>query len=333
METSELKNEMKEKIRFGILGTADIAEKMIVPAVKTLHNCEVTAVASRSEEKAKQFASGFDIPKYYGSYEELLADPEIDAVYNPLPVSLHPEWSIKSALAGKHVLCEKPLVASSGEAERMVEVFEERDLMLAEALMYRYHPLTLKFLEMIKEGAVGKPVSIQSDFHTLITDPDDIRLKKETGGGALLDLGVYCVSIIRNIAGEEPQDVKSFAEFNDRGVDVSFSGILKFPSGITGNFSCSLISGFSCGYSVVGTEGKLLVDRGGMVPRPGESFKIKHWKGEEYEEIVVPAANHYALMIEDFSNSLLYGHPLKFGMQDTINNLKTIDKLMEASKT
>lgn len=322
----------KEKIKWGILGTADIARRAIIPAFNSLSNCEVVAVASRSAEKAGQFASEFNIPRAYGSYQELLADQDINAVYNPLPVSLHSEWSIKSAGAGKHVLCEKPLGMNADEVEEMMKVFEERGLLLGEALMYRYHPLTIKVLEMIKAGAVGELVSIRSEFHVNITDPDDIRLKSSTGGGALLDLGVYCVSVIRRIAGEEPSGAKSFAILNDDGVDTSFTGIMKFPSGVSGHFSCSLTSQFSCVYSVVGTEGKLSVDWGGMVPWPGESFKIKHWKGEEYNEIVIPAADHYALMIEDFSKALLEGTPLKFNMQDSINNMYAMDMLWSARK-
>ncbi|MEE9431646.1 MAG: Gfo/Idh/MocA family oxidoreductase, partial [Melioribacteraceae bacterium] len=147
--------------------------------------------------------------------------------------------------------------------------------------------------------------------------------------GSLLDLGVYCVSIIRRIANEEPIDVKSFAKLNDEGVDTSFTGIMKFPSNILGHFDCSLTSQFSCGYSAIGTKGKLLVDHGGMVPWAGEEFRVKHWSGEEYKEFIIPSANHYELMIEDFSNALLNGTQLEFDLQDSISNAKVMDALLD----
>ena len=323
---------MKRIIKWGILSTAQIAKTAIIPAIRSLDNCEVTAVASRSLEKAKSFASELDIPKAYGSYEELLADPDIDAIYNPLPISMHNEWTIKCAQANKPVLCEKPFALNTKEAKEMISIFSDKKLLLAEALMYRYHPLTQKFISMVKEGAIGEIQNIQSNFHVQITDPDDIRFKKDTGGGALLDLGCYCVSIIRQITAEEPIDASSFAKLNDEGVDVSFSGIMKFPSGILGQFDCSLTSQFSCGYAVIGSKGKLLVDWGGMVPWPGEEFIIKYWKGDDYKEIKIPEANHYALMAEDFSNALLHGTSLQFDLQDTINNMQALDLLKQANK-
>ncbi len=323
---------MKGKIKWGILSTASIAKTAIIPAINTLDNCEVIAVASRSLDKAKDFASEFDIPKAYGSYMELLEDPEIDAIYNPLPISLHFEWTVKCAQANKPVLCEKPFALNTNETEEMISIFSDKKLLLAEALMYRYHPLTKKFISMLREGGIGEVKTVQSNFHVDIPNPDDIRFKKDTGGGALLDLGCYCVSIIRQIAAEEPEAARSFAKRNEEGVDVSFSGIMKFPSGVLGQFDCSLTSQFSCGYTAIGSKGKLLVDWGGMVPWPGEVFKIKYWKGEDYSEIEVPAANHYALMIEDFSNALLNGTPLEFDLQDTINNMQAIDLLQQASK-
>ena len=323
---------MSRRIKWGILGTAQIAKTAIIPAIKSLGNSEVYAIASRNLEKAKAFAATFEIPKSYGSYDALLADPEIDAIYNPLPISMHSEWSLKCAAAGKPVLCEKPLALNRKEAEEMIQAFSKEKVLLAEALMYRYHPLTKKFISMVRGGAIGKVNTVQSNFHGHILNPDDIRFKKDTGGGALLDLGCYCVSIIRKIVDEEPIDVKSFAKLNEEGVDVIFTGIMNFPSGVFGQFDCSLTSQFSCGYSAVGSEGKLMVDWGGMVPWPGEGFKIKYWKGEKYEEIEIPETNHYALMIEDFSNSLLNGTTLQFDLQDTLNNMQAIDLLQQASK-
>ncbi len=319
---------MNKKIKWGILGTADIAKTAIIPAIKASGNSEIIAVASRSLDKAKSFARQFNIPKAYGNYQRLLNDVEVDAVYNPLPVSLHAEWSIKSAEAGKPTLCEKPMALNAAQVERMIGIFSEKKLLLAEALMYRYHPLTIKFLELVESGAIGKLKTMQSHFTVNIANPKDIRLQKATGGGALLDLGVYCVSILRHIAQEEPSQVKSVAKLNDENVDTSFSGIMNFPSGVLGSFNCSLTAQFSCGYSVFGSRGTMVVDRGGMVPWPGEKFKIKLWQMGQYEEIVIPAANHYRLMIEDFAHSLLHGTPLRFSLQDTLQNSKVMDGLL-----
>ena len=267
-----------------------------------------------------------NISKAYSSYEELLIDREVDAIYNPLPVSMHAQWSIKAAEKGKSVLCEKPLALNSAEVKNMIRVFADKNLLLSEALMYRYHPLTEKFLSLMKNGVIGKVQTMQSYFTVNITNPADIRFKKETGGGALLDLGVYCVSILRYMAGEEPLTVKGLARLNEDGVDTSFAGVLKFPSYI-GSFNCSLTAQFSCGYSVFGSMGIMVVEYGGMVPWPGEEFTIKLWRKGNYEEIFIPAANHYRLMVEDFNNAILNGTTMRFSIRDTLNNTKVIDVL------
>jgi len=320
---------MARIIKWGILSTAQIAKDAIIPAIKSLDNCKVTAIASRSLHKAKDVALVFDIPKYYGSYEELLIDSEIDAIYIPLPISMHAKWSIKCAQANKSVLCEKPLTLNAKEAQKVIKTFSEKKLLLTEALMYRYHPLTKKFIDMVNEGAIGKLLKVQSNFSVSINNINDIRLNKDTGGGAILDLGSYCVSIIRNITKEEPISATSNAIYNNNGVDTSFTSNIKFPSGVLAYISCDLKSQFSCGYSATGTKGKLLIDWGGMVPWPGEVFKIKYWKGDDYYEIEVPEANHYKLMIKDFSNSLSTGKSLQYNLQDSFLNMKAIDLLKE----
>jgi len=323
---------MTKKIKWGILGTARIAKTEIIPAVRSLSNCEVVAVASRKCEKAEAFASKFNIPKVYCGYEELLMDKEIDAVYIPLPVSMHSEWSIKCAEADKNVLCEKPISVNTREAERMISVFAEKGLLLFEGLMYRYHPLTKKFFALIKERVIGEIQSVNAFFHVNIADENDIRFKKKTGGGALPDLGCYCVSVIRNIIGEEPDKVKSVAEWNAEGVDTSFAGLMSFSSGSTGSFECSLTSQFSAGYSVTGSEGKIWVDNGGLVPWPGKKFKIKLLRSEDYREFTIAAVNHYGLMFKDFSDALLHKRPPAFDIEDSLKNMRVIDRLYRDSR-
>ncbi len=319
----------KNKIRWGILSTASIARNSVIPAIQTSKNGEVVAIASRTLKKAQTFANELKIPKYYGSYEELLQDSDIDAIYNPLPVSMHAGWSIKCAEAGIPVLCEKPMAAKVSDVLQMINTFAQKDLLLAEAHMYRYHPMTKKVIQMIRGGEIGKLCTMHSLFNAFISDPNDIRRQKNTGGGALLDLGCYNVSIMRHMAGDEPVSVKALAQLNDDGVDISMGGVLQFPSGVIGHFGCSMESPFECSYGAAGTEGKILIDYGGMVAWPNEEFKIKHWRGDDYNEIIISAANHYQLMVEDFANELLTGQPMEFSLDDTVKNIRVIENLMK----
>ena len=315
------------------MGTATIAANALIPAIRQTKSGVVHAVASRNLEKARSFAETHDIPNAFGSYEELLSDPEVDAVYIPLPVSMHAEWSLKAAEAGKPVLCEKPLTANVDDARNMMEVFQAKGLLLSEALMYRYHPLNRKAAEMVKQGAVGKPAEIRSRF--MITSPaGDIRRDAGLGGGALLDVGCYCLSVQRFITGEEPLNVKASGIIKD-GVDVNVSGTLHFPSGVLGSFSCGLNSVFDCSYEVIGSEGRIVVDRGAMCAWPGEAFTIKHWQGEHgdtYEEITIPEANHYVVMVEDFHAALLGEKPMEFPMEDTLRNMELINQVFDQLK-
>lgn len=320
---------MSKTIRWGILSTAQIARNAMIPGIRAAGG-EVIAAASRGLEKAKVFAGELDIPKAYGRYEDLLADPDIDAVYNPLPVSLHAEWSIKAAEAGKPVLCEKPLALNSAEAQEMIQAFAGRNLLLSEALMYKYHALTRKAHALIKEGAIGRLVMLNSQFNAP-TPEGDIRRSSETGGGAMLDLGCYCLSIQRLLAGEEPSRITA-AGFFENGVDINLSGSLRFPSGITGHFGCSIDAAFDCSYEACGTEGRILIDRGGMCAWPGEAFKIKYWHGADYEEIETPATNHYQLLVEDFQAALLHGKPMDITLGDTLANMKCIEAALSAAK-
>jgi D-xylose 1-dehydrogenase (NADP+, D-xylono-1,5-lactone-forming) len=319
---------MKQNIRWGILSTAQIAKNAMIPAIRAASG-DVTAVASRQLQKAQAFAGELNIPKAYGSYEELLADPEIDAIYNPLPISLHAEWSIKAAEAGKPVLCEKPLALNSKEAEQMIQAFAARNLLFSEALMYKYHPMTRKMKALVDGGAIGKLTMLHSQFNVLPPE-GDIRRSPATGGGAMLDVGCYCVSVQRYLAGEEPTAISAAGCF-DQGVDVNISGAMKFPSGVTGHFGCSINAAFDCSYGACGTEGRLLVDRGAMCAWPGEAFKIKYWHGSEFEEIVLPAANPYQLLIEDFQAALRTGKKMDISLNDTLANMKTIEAVLQSA--
>lgn len=325
---------MSDKIRWGVLGTANIAKQRLIPAIQQSCNGMVQAVASRHLGKARTFADELGIPQAYGSYEELLADPKIDAIYIPLPVSLHAEWSIRAAEAGKPVLCEKPLAANAAEGRKIAEAARRCQVPIMEAIMFRYHPLTCRVKEMLVAGAVGEVQLVRASFTCKPQETEgNIRFSKELAGGALLDVGSYCVSLMRLAVGQEPNQVRSLACFGAQsGVDEWMTGVLGFPSGALGYFGCSLKSGFDCSYDMIGSTGRLLVDRGGMAAWPNEDFKIKHWSGGDYQEIVVPQANSYQLMVEDFADALRNKRLPRVALEESIRNLEVMDRLLQAAE-
>ena len=326
---------MTKKIRWGVLSTANIAQSQLIPSIQKSANGTVAAVASRDFSKARECAERLGIPKAYGSYEEMLRDPEIDAVYNPLPVAMHAEWSIRCAEAGKPVLCEKPLAAGASEAIEMKRQFSRRKLLLGEAIMYHFHPLTRQAVEVARSGVVGAIRALHSTFHVCLAD-GNMRFQNALGGGGLLDVGCYCVSVMRLLAGEEPDRVSGFSNIGkETRVDEGFQGLLHFPSGILGNFSCGLRTHFDCNYEISGARGRILVDQGAMCAWPGGEFKIKIWSELEspgYREITVPPANPYVLLVEDFAGALLEKRPLAVPVTESIRNLKVLDRLRKTAR-
>ncbi len=323
---------MSEKIRWGILSTANIAQSKVIPAIKKSGNGEVLAVASRDPARARAFAEENGIPRAFGSYEGLIADPDVDAVYNPLPNSLHAEWSIRCAEAGKPTLCEKPLAAGADEAQRIVDAFAGRGVPLAEAHMYRFHPLTQRVKRMVDDGAVGELHLVRATFMAMARGGrDNIRFRKGLAGGALRDVGYYCIGIMRLLAGEEPDAGHAFGCIAP-GADVDdyLAGLLSFPSGALGHFGCSLRTFFSCSYEVHGSEGRILAPQG-VVPGDEDAAIIHHWRGDEYEEIRIPPADHYRLMVEDFADALLEGRPPRFPADDAVRTMEVIDRLLASA--
>ncbi len=322
---------MSGRLRWGVLSTASIGRQHVMPAIRQSRNGTLAAIASRDRARASACAQQFGIPRAYGSYRELLEDPDVDAVYVPLPVSMHPEWCIRCAEAGKPALCEKPLAANATDARRMVDAFAARGLPFAEALMYRFHPLTERVQGMVAEGAVGEVRAIQATFCAKCPGEDNIRLHRETGGGALLDVGSYCVSLMRMLTGEEPERVGALARVGERsGVDEWLVGTLAFPSGALGSLTCSLRTEFGCCYDVYGTEGRIFVEKG-VVPGADSAAVIRRWSDYSCEETVVPPADHYLLMVEDFAEAVLSGRPPRFDPRDGVRNLKVIDRLLASA--
>lgn len=333
---------MSQKVRWGILSTAAIAEGQVIPAIKESRNGEVTAVGSRNLERAKAYAQRNNIPKYYGTYEELIADPDIDAIYNPLPNGMHGEWSIRCAEGGKPVLVEKPFANNAAEAQKMVDVFKGRKLPLAEAFMYRFHPQTQLVKQMIDSGAVGKLHVIDAAFSFAIEgDTDNVRFQADLAGGALMDVGCYCVSVIRFITGEEPDQARMLADVGKRSrVDERMVGLLSFPSGVLAHFDCSMRTNFTQTYRIRGTHGTIAVEKAYAPYRPDPAVDtfIQYWKGtpgiekHQYEEIKIAPVNQYVLMVEDFADSILNKRLPRFPIEDSIAQMRAIDMLYSAAK-
>ncbi|MGJ3239348.1 MAG: Gfo/Idh/MocA family protein [Anaerolineae bacterium] len=323
---------MTETIRWGILSTANIGIKRVIPAIQKSNNGKVTAIASRNQERAQAVADQFGIPTAYGSYEDLLADEAIDAIYIPLPNKLHAEWSIKCAQAGKPTLCEKPLAVDATEAQMMVDAFKERNLLFAEAFMYRFHPQNQRAQYMVQDGAIGDLQIVNGTFSFRLTDPDNIRLSKDLAGGALMDVGCYCVNSMRFITGEEPIRASAFAHFGaETDVDEQITGILEFPSGVRGHFDASLTSFRVHTYELRGTTGRLLLPMS-YVPDTSDSTVIHYWHGDQHEEIHVEAVDQYQLMVEDFADALIHDRSPRFDPQDAVDNMRVIDSLLASAR-
>lgn len=323
---------MTESIRWGILSTANIGIKRVIPAIQKANNGIVQAIASRDFERAKLLAEELNIPTAYGNYEDLLASDEVDAIYIPLPNSMHAEWAIKCAEAGKPTLCEKPLASDADEAQRMVNVFKAHDVLFAEAFMYRFHPQSQRVQYMVQSGEIGDVTLMNASFSFTISDEANIRLSKDLAGGALMDVGCYCVNSMRFIAGEEPTKGQAFAHFGEKtDVDETIAGILEFPSGMRGHFDASLRTHKLHTYDIRGTEGRILLPES-YTPAHDSNTLIHFWKGNDYEAIEVPAVDQYQLMVEDFADALINSRPPKFDPQDGVDNMRVIDMLLAAAR-
>src|SRR5271157_5457952 len=248
---------MADKIlRWGLLSTARINARLIPPLNASKRN-RLMAVASRSQATADAFAREWKIPGALGSYEALLNDPEIDVIYNPLPNSLHAEWTIKALRAGKHVLCEKPMALSLAEMDAIKVASQETNRVVMEAFMYRHHPQTLKVKEMVDDGSLGKVQLIKGSFTFVLTHQNDVRLEKELGGGSIWDVGCYPISYARMIAGADPLEVFGWQVTGPTGIDMSFIGQMRFASDVHAQFDSGFASPYHEFMEIVGTEGTL----------------------------------------------------------------------------
>lgn len=318
---------MTDKIRWGILSTARIGRR-VIPAIQASHNGEVAAVASRSLERAQAWAAVHKIPRAYDGYEALFEDDDIDAIYNPLPNSMHAEWSIKCAKAGIPTLSEKPFASDAPEAQSIVDAFDKQGVLLAEAFMYRFHPQHAKAQEILAAGGIGELQIINSSFTFPISEEANIRLSKTLAGGALMDVGCYCVNLMRFMTGEEPERVSAAANIGERTeVDETLVGALEFPSGVIGHFDCGLRSFGQHTYTLKGSEGMIVVPQSFVIDKAVDGI-ARHWQGDNYSEHVIPAVDQYQLMVEDFADALLKGRPPRFAPADAVNNMVVVDRLL-----
>ncbi|MEL6271168.1 MAG: Gfo/Idh/MocA family oxidoreductase [Chloroflexota bacterium] len=323
---------MADKIRWGIISTANIGRKAVIPAIHASSNGEVVAVASRNIERAQEFADANGIPKTFGSYEDMLASGEVDAVYNPLPNDGHGPWSKKAADAGIAVLCEKPLTLNAEEAQETIDYIADKGVLFAEAFMYRFHPQHDVVRDTIGSGDIGDIRMISSTFTYYLSRTEDIRLLPELGGGGLMDVGCYCINAMRLLTGEEPDGGQAFARYHpETNVDIGASCTLSFPSGAMGHFDCGMEAYNTRTYDVRGTKGRIRLEDA-FLPHKDEDQTVRVWRGEQYEEINVPAANQYQLMVEDFADALINNRPFRFPVQDAVGNMMVIENLMASAQ-
>ena len=313
-------------VRFGILSTAKINEKVLAGARES-ELVEVEAVASRDQARAEEYAREHGIPGAHGSYEELLADPELDAVYISLPNSLHVDWSIKALEAGKHVLCEKPLSRRPDDVERAFDVANRTGLLLTEAFMYRHNPQTARLQELVAGGAIGQLRAVRAAFSFTLSDPGNIRLSSDLDGGALMDVGCYCVSGSRLLAGE-PERVFGVAS-TESGVDVVFAGTMSFPGDVVAQFDCGLTLPLRDELEVVGAEGSIFLDDPWHCRKP----VIELRRGDDIEEVALEPVNSYRLELENLARAIQGQGQLLLGRDDALGQARTIDALYRSAET
>lgn len=323
---------LKSKVRWGILSTAKIGVLKVIPAMKHGKYCEITAIASRDINEARSAAALLQIPKAFGSYAELLSDPEIDAVYIPLPNHMHVEWAIKALENGKHVLLEKPVGLSSKEAETLIVASKTHpQLKIMEAFMYRHHPQWLKARKLVNEGHIGKLKTIQTFFSYYNTDPTNIRHNPDFGGGGLMDIGCYCISLSRYIFDEEPKRVNGLVEFDPKfKTDRIASGILEFSTG-TSTFTCSTQIVPFQRVHIFGDTGCIEIEIPFNAP-PDKPTRLWLHTSEKTEEITFDICDQYTIQGDLFSKAILDNTEVPTPLEDALNNMQVIEAVFKSSE-
>ncbi len=322
-----------QKVRWGILSTAKIGRTKVIPGIQASERCEVVAICSRNQSAADAAAKDLGIPKAFASYEALLADPAIDAIYNPLPNHMHVGWTVKAMQAGKHVLCEKPIGLDAAEAEKLLmESKKYPHLKVMEAFMYRFHPQWIKARELVDAGAIGEMKVVQSFFSYFNADPGNIRNMADIGGGGLMDIGCYCISFPRFLFGTEPARAVGLLDYDPvMKTDRIASGLLDFGSGKSATFTCStqLMPYQRC--MVVGTSGYIEIEIPANAP-PDVPCRIWLVTNDKKEEILLEVADQYTCQADAFAKSVLDNTPVPTPLEDAIGNMNVIDAIFASSR-
>jgi D-xylose 1-dehydrogenase (NADP+, D-xylono-1,5-lactone-forming) len=312
----------KTIVNWGVISCAGIAESAVIPGIKSSKNARLYAISSRSAEKLEEFSEKFSPVKAYQSYDALLDDPQIDAVYIPLPNSLHYEWVLKAAEKKKHILCEKPLGITAEEVTVMKEVCEKNGVLLMEAFAYRHSPLTQKVKSLVDEGAIGRIKFIESHFSYFLNDMKNVRMVKDLAGGATYDVGCYNINIIRYLAGSEPLTIYAAGEIGEQSqVDESSCIVMEFEKGLKAVSYCSLRCMERNEYTIVGETGIIEVPAG--FNHKGLTKTIVR-KSTGIEEIIIDCPDNYMLEVEQFGRCILEGEKTLLTHEDSLNNAKVI---------
>jgi len=315
-------------LRWGVLGVANIAVRAVIPPLQRARNGRVVAIASRTAEKAREAAQRLEIPRAHASYEALLADPDVQAVYIPLPNSMHREWTIRCAEAGKHVLCEKPLSLTAAECQEMIAACRRHGVILMEAFMYRFHPRTERVARLVADGAIGDVRLVRASFTFRLQSPENIRLQPDLGGGALYDVGCYGVNVSRLVLGE-PRAALAFGQTGPSGVDEVLGAVLQFEGNRLAVIDCGLTLSRRQEYEVVGTEGSLTVPTAFL---PGTTdAEIHIVQGTEQSVVTIPGVNQYQLMVEHFADVVAGQAPLGLPPEDAVANLRAIEAMLRSA--
>jgi len=330
------------KLKWGILSTAKIGVRKVVPPMQRAELCEVVAIASRSPERAAEVAGRLGIPRYHGDYDALIADPEVEAIYNPLPNHLHVPWTEKAAAAGKHVLCEKPIALDAEEARRLIDARERYGVVIQEAFMVRTHPQWLKARELIRSGAIGELRAITGFFSYSNADPDDIRNQADIGGGGLYDIGCYPITTSRFVTGREPDEVVATLNRDPAmRIDRLGSAILRFaesdgfPVQAVFTYSTQLVPHQRMQF--FGTEGRIEVEIPFNAPndRPCRLFVDDGSAptGDGIRMVEIPVCDQYGVAGDAFSRAVLDGTPPPVPLENSVANMRVIDSLFRSAET
>ncbi len=338
LKGSAMNPQVFNPVNWGILSTAQIGVETVIPAMQKGRLSRIIAIASRDGEKARRVADKLGIPKAYGSYEELLADPEVEAIYNPLPHHMHVPWSAKAAEAGKHVLCEKPIAVTRKEAEKLIEVRDETRVQIQEAFVFRSHPRWIRVRELVHKGRIGKLRAIQGFYSYTNTDPNQFRNKIDIGGGGIYDIGCYPITASRFLFEAEPQRVAALIDRDPvMKIDRLASAILEFPAG-QASFVCSTQLVPFQAMQIFGTKGRIEFEIP-FSPPPDRPCRILVDDGSSSpstasaREEMFDAVDQFTIQGDLFSEAIRTGKPLEFPLEDAVKNMRVTEALFRSAET